>query len=138
MAATSDIHCTMIAFDPPSNKMRCASASKPLPWRMIAPYEKAPRNTPHSPTEDLRIELNGLAREAGLFAPQVPERWGGIELDHVSMAIAFEACGPSPLGQIAMHCAAPEGGDMNLLDNVASEAVGSSPSSPAISAPVFR
>ncbi|MDO6588170.1 acyl-CoA dehydrogenase family protein [Salipiger sp. 1_MG-2023] len=89
---------------------------------MIAPYEKDLRNTPHGPTEDLRIELTGLARDAGLFAPQVPERWGGIGLDHVNMAIGCKACGLSPLGPIAMHCAAPDEGNMNLFDKVASEA----------------
>ncbi len=43
-------------------------------------------------------------------------------LDHVSMAIAFEASGLSPLGPTAMHCAAPDEGNMNLLHKVATEA----------------
>jgi len=87
----------------------------------IIPYEKDPRCTAHGPTEELRIELNGLARDAGLFVPQLPTKWGGLGLDHVSTAIALEAAGYSPLGPIATHCAAPDEGNMNLLARVASD-----------------
>jgi len=86
----------------------------------IIPYEADERCTPHGPTDDLRLELNALAREAGVFVPQLPEKWGGFGLDHVGTAVALEAAGYSPLGPIAMHCAAPDEGNMNLLDKVAS------------------
>ncbi len=88
----------------------------------VVPYEGDPRCTAHGPTEDLRIELNAAAKKAGVFAPQVSEEWGGMGLDHVSTAIVFEAAGLSPLGPIAMHCAAPDEGNINLLDKVASDA----------------
>ncbi|MEH6405144.1 MAG: acyl-CoA dehydrogenase family protein [Sneathiella sp.] len=81
----------------------------------IVPFEKDPRISSHGPNDDLRIELNALARKEGIFAPHVPEEWGGMGLDHVSMAIAFEAAGLSPLGPIALHCAAPDEGNMNLM-----------------------
>ena len=87
----------------------------------IIPFEKDPRLTSHGPTDDLRIELNSLAREAGLFAPHVPTQWGGMGLNHMSCAIVFEAAGYSPLGPIAMHCAAPDEGNTNLLAKVASK-----------------
>jgi acyl-CoA dehydrogenase len=112
----------MIAFDPTPEQDALRQRIESFVMEQIVPYEKDPRCTSHGPTEELRIELNALAREAGLFAPQVPEEWGGMGLDHVSMAIAFEACGLSPLGPIAMHCAAPDEGNMNLLDKVATEA----------------
>jgi len=88
----------------------------------VVPYEGDPRCTAHGPTEDLRIELNAAAIKAGVFAPQVSKEWGGMGLDHVSTAIAFEAAGLSPLGPIAMHCAAPDEGNINLLDKVATDA----------------
>lgn len=112
----------MIAFDPTPEQDALRQRIESFVMERIVPFEKDSRNTTHGPTEELRIELNGLAREAGLFAPQVPEEWGGMGLDHVSMAIAFEACGLSPLGPIAMHCAAPDEGNMNLLDKVATDA----------------
>ena len=40
----------------------------------IIPYEKDPRNSDHGPSDELRLELNDLARQAGLFAPQLPEK----------------------------------------------------------------
>ena len=88
----------------------------------IIPYEHDARRTAHGPTDGLRVELNQLARDAGLFAPQLPTEWGGQGLDHVSTAIALEASGYSPLGPIAMHCAAPDEGNMNLLAKVATPA----------------
>lgn len=112
----------MIAFDPTPEQSALRARIETFVMEQIVPYEKDPRNTAHGPTEELRIELNALARSAELFAPHVSKQWGGMGLDHVSMAIAFEACGLSPLGPIAMHCAAPDEGNMNLLDKVATEA----------------
>ena len=86
----------------------------------VIPYEKDPRNSEHGPSDDLRVELNQLARRAGLFAPQLPEKWGGLGLSHVATAVALEASGYSPLGPVAMHCNAPDEGNMNLLAKVAS------------------
>lgn len=86
----------------------------------VLPFEADARNTAHGPTDDLRRELNALAKAAGIFAPHVPTRWGGLGLNHVDMALAFEAAGHSPLGPIALHCAAPDEGNMNLLAKVAS------------------
>lgn len=90
-------------------------------FEKIVPYEKDPRLTSHGPTEELRIELNALAKTADLFAPHVPQRLGGMGLDHVSTAIAFEAAGLSPLGPVALHCAAPDEGNMNLLEKIATD-----------------
>ncbi|AQQ03846.1 acyl-CoA dehydrogenase [Roseibium algicola] len=112
----------MIAFDPTPEQDALRQRIETFVMEQIVPFEKDPRCASHGPTEELRIELNALAREAGLFAPQVPKEWGGMGLDHVSMAIAFEASGLSPLGPTAMHCAAPDEGNMNLLHKVATEA----------------
>ncbi len=86
----------------------------------IIPFERDSRNTAHGPTDDLRRELNSLARRAGLLAPQVAREYGGESLTHRERAIVFEAAGYSPLGPIALHCAAPDEGNMHLLEEVAS------------------
>ncbi|RJL05527.1 acyl-CoA dehydrogenase [Paracoccus aestuarii] len=111
----------MISFDLTPAQEELKRRVEGFTMDIVAPYEKDPRNTPHGPTDELRIELNRLAREAGLFAPHLPRRWGGMGFDHVTTAIVFEAAGLSPLGPIAMHCAAPDEGNMNLLDKVATE-----------------
>ncbi|MCY1166408.1 (R)-benzylsuccinyl-CoA dehydrogenase [compost metagenome] len=87
----------------------------------IIPYERDPRLTSHGPTDELRIELNALAREAGLLAPHVTSHFGGLGLSHVQRALVFEAAGYSTLGPIALHCAAPDEGNMHLLEIVADQ-----------------
>lgn len=87
----------------------------------IIPYENDPRLTDHGPTDALRVELNGLARAAGLLAPHVAPHYGGLGLSHRQRAIVFEAAGYSVLGPIALHCAAPDEGKVHLLELVANE-----------------
>lgn len=88
----------------------------------VIAFENDPRRSSHGPSDDLRRELNALARRAGLLAPQVEERWGGLALSHVGRAVVFEEAGYSMLGPIAMHCAAPDEGNMHLMGIVGSEA----------------
>lgn len=87
----------------------------------IIPYEQDPRLTSHGPTDELRIDLNALARAAGLLAPHVASHFGGLGLSHVQRALVFEAAGYSTLGPIALHCAAPDEGNMHLLEMVADQ-----------------
>lgn len=85
----------------------------------IVPYETDPRVTRHGPNEELRTELVGLAREAGLLTFQAPRALGGLEPSHVEQAVLFEAAGWSTLGPIALNCAAPDEGNMFLLSKIA-------------------
>jgi acyl-CoA dehydrogenase len=88
----------------------------------VIPFERDPRRTAHGPTDDLRRELNAKARAAGLLAPHMEERWGGLGLGHVGRAIVFEEAGYSMLGPVALHCAAPDEGNMHLMSLVATPA----------------
>ena len=85
----------------------------------LIPFESDPRQGPHGPNEDLRHELQTLGKQAGLFAPHVPTEWGGLGLGHVGKAIVFEEAGYSLLGPLALNIAAPDEGNMHLLDVVA-------------------
>src|SRR5690348_1144829 len=87
----------------------------------IMPRENDKRQTPHGPTEELRLELVELARAAGLVSPHVGTEWGGLGLDHRGKAVVFEAAGYSPLGTIAMNIFAPDEANMHLLEQVAEE-----------------
>jgi acyl-CoA dehydrogenase len=87
----------------------------------VVPYERDARLTQHGPTDALRQELVGLAREAGLLTIQAPRRFGGRELTHVQQAVVYEAAGWSTLGPVAMNCAAPDEANMYLLGRIASE-----------------
>jgi acyl-CoA dehydrogenase len=87
----------------------------------IVPYERDPRLTSHGPTDELRQELVELARAAGYLTPQAPRGYGGREFSHLEQAVVYEAAGWSTLGPVAMNCAAPDEGNMYLLNRIANE-----------------
>lgn len=62
------------------------------------------------------------ARAAGVWAPQLPTEHGGLGLDTTGMCVVFEEAGYSPLGALALHCAAPDEGNMHLLHRAANAA----------------
>lgn len=85
----------------------------------IIPLEGDPRATSHGPTEALRAELVGLAREAGLLTPHASIEMGGLGLSHTDKAIVFEEAGYSALGPTAMNIHAPDEGNIHLMEMVA-------------------
>ena len=58
----------------------------------------------------------------GLLGVHVPKEFGGRGLDHFGKAIAFEAAGYSMLGPMALHCHAPDEGNIHLMDVVGTPA----------------
>lgn len=84
--------------------------------------ESDPRQDAHGPSDELRLELVGLARAAGLLSPHGPSEWGGLGLDHRGMAVVFEAAGYSLLGPLALNIQAPDEGNANLLNKIATAA----------------
>jgi acyl-CoA dehydrogenase len=71
--------------------------------------------------DKLRIQLQQLAHDAGLLAPQAPAEYGGGGADFLTSAVLLEEAGYSPLGPLAMNCAAPDEGNMHLLAMVGTE-----------------
>jgi acyl-CoA dehydrogenase len=85
----------------------------------IVPYENDKRQDAHGASEALRRELVRLSRDAGLLSPHGPKEFGGLGLDHRGMAVVFEAAGWSTLGPLALNIQAPDEGNVNLLNVVA-------------------
>ncbi|QSN63660.1 acyl-CoA dehydrogenase family protein [Caballeronia sp. M1242] len=85
----------------------------------IVPMERDPRCTPHGPNEALRAELIAKGRKAGLLSSHISPEFGGLGLGHVAKAILFEEAGYSPLGPVALNIAAPDEGNMHLLEAIA-------------------
>lgn len=83
----------------------------------VIPFEADPRRTTHGPTEELRRDLVGLARDAGLLSG-LPDMHEALR-SHVTRAIVFEAAGYSMLGPIALNIAAPDEGNMHMLELIA-------------------
>jgi acyl-CoA dehydrogenase len=72
--------------------------------------------------DGLRERLQGLAREAGLLAPHGPVDCGGLGLTMTERIPVFEAAGRSLFGPMAVNIAAPDEGNMHLLDHVGTPA----------------
>src|SRR6476646_6984039 len=79
------------------------------------------RFTGHDLDAGLRAELQSAARTAGVFAPHVPAEFGGLGLDIRGWSVVFEEAGYSLLGPQALNCAAPDEGNMHLLEVVATD-----------------
>ena len=111
----------MIDFEIPDDLAALRDEIRAFVVDKIVPYERDPRLTRHGPDEDLRTELVGLAREAGLLTFQAPRRFGGREPSHREQAVLFEAAGWSTLGPVALNCAAPDEGNMFVLGKIAND-----------------
>ena len=66
-----------------------------------------------------RTLLQDAAREAGVFAPHAPLDCGGLGLGMVDRVPVFEEAGYSLFGPLALNIAAPDEGNIHLLDHVA-------------------
>src|SRR5258707_14774263 len=96
-----------INFAPPKDLIELADKVKAFVTDKVIPYEKDPRWTAHGPTDELRIELNALAKAAGVFAPHVPKEFGGLAISQIGRALVFEAAGYSLLWPTAIHGSSP-------------------------------
>lgn len=89
---------------------------------VVIPTEDRMRGAEHGVPDDLRRHLQSRAADAGLLAPAAGVEWGGLGLGHVDRVEVFEAAGYSPLGPVALNCAAPDEGNMHLLEVVGTDA----------------
>lgn len=69
----------------------------------------------------LVASLRAKAKKAGIYGPQLPAEYGGLGLGVVALCVLFEQAGRSFLGPLAMHCSAPDEGNMHLLSLFATE-----------------
>jgi len=108
----------MIDFSLPSEIADLRDRVRAFVRDVVIPAE--PRDvSEHGLDEGLRRELQGAARAAGVFVPQVPAELGGLGLDTRGMAVVFEEAGYSILGPQALNCAAPDEGNMHMLHVIA-------------------
>jgi acyl-CoA dehydrogenase len=68
--------------------------------------------------EDLLAGLRAQVKTAGLWCPQMPRALGGLGVGPVGMAVLYEEMGRSRFGPAAFNCAAPDDGNMWVLEKV--------------------
>jgi acyl-CoA dehydrogenase len=88
---------------------------------VVSPEEERLGGVASDGGEELRLRLQQAARDAGVFAPHVAKEYGGHGLDMRDRAVVFEEAGWSLLGPLALNIAAPDEGNMHLLEAVATE-----------------
>ena len=83
----------------------------------VLPLEADPENfADHENIPAARLApVREKAKKAGLWAPQVPKEFGGMGLPIVAWAAIYEEAARSIFGPLAIHCMAPDDGNMNLL-----------------------
>ncbi len=75
----------------------------------------------HAEGERLVEELREEARKHDVFGPQIPEKYGGLGLDFGDLLPVFEQAGRSIFAMSAMHVAAPDEGNMHILEEAGTE-----------------
>lgn len=90
----------------------------------VLPLEADPKNFDEH--ENIRLDrledVRAKAKAAGLWAPQTPKQFGGMGLPMVGWAAMYEEANRSIFGPVALNCAAPDDGNMNLLAKVGTPA----------------
>ncbi|GAA1850176.1 acyl-CoA dehydrogenase family protein [Pseudonocardia ailaonensis] len=86
---------------------------------VVVPIEEA--NGGVVPSDAVYRELQQAAKAAGVFAPHVSKEYGGHGLDMRGRAVVFEEAGYSLFGPLALNIAAPDEGNMHMLELIATE-----------------
>ena len=106
-------------FDIPPDMVALRERTRQFIAEQVIPLEGDPRHGLHGPSEDLRRELIGRARAAGLLTPHASVEMGGLGLNHIAKAVVFEEAGYSNLGPTALNIHAPDEGNIHLMEAVA-------------------
>ena len=69
--------------------------------------------------EDLLEAMRNKAKDEGLWAPQMPVSRGGQGLSVTAMAACYEELNYALFGPVVCNCAAPDDGNMIVLEKVA-------------------
>lgn len=70
---------------------------------------------------DVLEKMRARARNAGLWAPQMPKERGGQGLSVAGMAACYEEANYSIFGPVTFNCAAPDDGNMIVLNKIGTE-----------------
>ena len=84
----------------------------------ILPLEADPANAEahENIREDVLEAVRSKVKEAGLWALQMPRSRGGQQLSVVGMAACYEEMNRSIYGPVCFNCAAPDDGNMMVLE----------------------
>ena len=103
-------------FDPPSGEMRLLLRTlEEFVREEIVPLERPFLQHDFAALEPLLSQERQLARELGLWLPQIPAAYGGMGLSLFDHGRVSEVLGRTPLGHYILNCQAPDAGNMEIL-----------------------
>jgi len=70
---------------------------------------------------DLCDEVRAKVKEAGLWCPQMPRERGGMGLPFTGQAVMYEEANYSIFGPVCFNCAAPDDGNMRVLNQICTQ-----------------
>jgi len=89
----------------------------------LIPLERDPAS--YDEHENIRLDLldtlRTKAKAAGMWAPQMPRERGGLGFNVVAMAVCYEEMNHSIFGPVTFNCAAPDDGNMTVLNKIGTE-----------------
>jgi acyl-CoA dehydrogenase len=90
----------------------------------VLPYDTTPESFDEHDNirDELLTPLRAKAKEHGVWAPQMPVARGGQGLSLTAMAACYEELNYSLFGPVVCNCAAPDDGNMMVLEKVATDA----------------
>lgn len=118
MSGAADSTAPGISFQPTLEQRVLRDRTADFIRTVVMPHE-AVLHAPDGVSWDLILDLRERARHAGVYGPQLDMRWGGLNANWRTAALVFEEAGASLLGPHALNCAAPDEGNMHLLERIA-------------------
>jgi acyl-CoA dehydrogenase len=103
-----------LSYDDPERGRDLAARTREFVDEVVVPVERDCLG--EGPVDEATIaDLRETARDRGLYAPQVPEEYGGLGLSLRAALPVFEAAGRSLLGPAALRVDAPDEGNVHTL-----------------------
>jgi acyl-CoA dehydrogenase len=108
-------------FTIPPHVLEIAQRVRAFVDREVIPVEQALMRSGEPLSVDEVMRLRALAKAEGIFAPTMPRELGGLGLTIQEWVPVLEAAGRSLIGPLAVHCAAPDEGNMHTLLHFAND-----------------
>lgn len=88
----------------------------------VIPRERQDLWASPSRLDQVRLELQSIARNRGIYLPHLPVELGGLGLRWRDTAVVLEEAGRSLLGPRSLNAAAPDDGNMRTLSHLCTPA----------------
>jgi acyl-CoA dehydrogenase len=102
-------------FSIPESMERVLAAIRALMEREVYALEPALASKPFSELVPDLTEIRRQVKEMRLWAPHIPQPFGGMGLNCMEYALVGEELGRSPLGHYVFNGQAPDAGNMEIL-----------------------